>query len=174
MQDKHNDLPIASGAMDIVKEQMHKWLNLFITLMNDYYANTEYYRARTDSMGIGAGEEKFYAPLRDARSLWGKLNAPNGPPEEIVLPVELNEGIIDAEENFTVAAFSTDRQPGGCGDASHACGAHAGGLLHTVRAATDWWRGDAGSLRHYHGRERAVVGRGGNAPALDAAGLQGE
>jgi hypothetical protein len=107
VQDKLNDLQIASGALDILKTKMYKRLTLFLEVVDGYYANTEFYRARPEAPGIGAGEEKFCAPLRDMKSLWVKLNAAPAP-AGVTLPIVLNEGTIALPAGVVAGLFATD------------------------------------------------------------------
>lgn len=107
VQDKLNDLQIASGALELLKTKMYKRLVLFLEVVDGFYVSTEYYRARPEASGIGAGEEKFVAPLRDAKSLWAKLNASLAP-SGLAVPVVLNEGTAGAALNVPLSVFTAD------------------------------------------------------------------
>lgn len=107
VQDKLNDLQIAGGVLEILKQTMYKRLGLFIGLLDGYYSSTPYYPARPEAPGMGAGEEKFCSPLRDMKSLWAKLNAAPAP-AVVTLPLEINEGTAEIEVNFELTMFTTD------------------------------------------------------------------
>ena len=107
VQDKLNDLQIAGGELELLKQKMYKRLGLFLGLMDGYYSSTPYYPARPEAPGMGAGEEKFCAPLRDMKSLWGKLNAAPAP-TGVALPLEINEGTAEIELNFELTIFTAD------------------------------------------------------------------
>ncbi len=106
VQDKLNDVEIASGRIRLLKEKLYRRLNLFLEVLDGYYASTEYISARPDAPGITAGEERFCAPLRDMRSLWAKLNAAPAP-AGITLPIVLQAGTTEMPEPVTLADFGT-------------------------------------------------------------------
>ena len=95
VQDKLNDGQIVAGGLEIMKEGMHKMLLLFLGVMDGFYVSTEFYRARPEAPGLGAGEERFVGPMRDVQSLWGKLNAAPAP-SGVTLPIVLNVGTAEA------------------------------------------------------------------------------
>lgn len=105
VQDKLNDLQIASGAIALLKAKLHRRLTLFLEVVDGFYGNTEFFAARPEPVGVGAGEEKFIDPLRDAKSLWAKLNAAPAP-AGLVLPIVLNEGTAAAPLLVTLAEFT--------------------------------------------------------------------
>lgn len=105
VQDKLNDVEIASGRIRILKEKLYARFNLFLEVVDGYYADTEYASARPEAPGITAGGERFLAPMRDARSLWIKLNA--GPaPAGLTLPIVVKAGTPELPDNVNVAAFA--------------------------------------------------------------------
>lgn len=104
VQDKLNDLQIVSGGLELQKEALYKMMTLFLGVMDGYYANTEYYRARPDAPGIGAGEERFVGPMRDVQSLWEKLNAAPAP-SGVTLPITVNVGTVETPQVKTQANF---------------------------------------------------------------------
>lgn len=106
VQDLLNGVQIAQGTLELLKQKMNRRLQIFLALLDGYYANTEYYRARPESPGIGAGEEKFCAPLRDMKSLWLRLM--NAPAPAGVSLMEFNEGTAEAPQNFTREMFVND------------------------------------------------------------------
>lgn len=106
VQDKLNDLQISGGALAMLKATLHKRLTLFLEVVDGFYVNTEFFTARPDAPGVDAGEEKFFGPLRDAKSLWTKLNAAAAP-AGLALPIVLNEGTAEAPLLVTLAAFTT-------------------------------------------------------------------
>lgn len=106
VQDKLNDLQINSGAIALKKAQLHKRLSLFLEVVDGFYATTPFHAARPDVPGLGAGVERFLDPMRDAKSLWTKLNAAPAP-GGLTLPIVLNEGTSAAPLPVTVAQFAT-------------------------------------------------------------------
>lgn len=105
VQDKLNDVEINSGGLALLKAKLYKRLTLFLEVVDGFYANTEFYAARPEAPGLGAGEEKFIDPLRDAKSLWTKLNAAAAP-AGLTLPIVLNEGTAAAPLPVALAEFS--------------------------------------------------------------------
>lgn len=110
VQDKLNDLQIVLGSLELQKAALYQMMTLFLGVMDGYYVNTEYYRARPEAPGLGAGEERFVGPLRDVQSLWLKLNAAPAP-SGVTLPLTVNVGTaetpnIKTQANF-VAALNT-------------------------------------------------------------------
>ena len=106
VQDKLNDVQIVGGGLELQKAALYKMLTLFLGVMDGFYLNTEYYRARPEAPGMGAGEEKFVGPLRDVQSLWAKLNAAVAP-TGVTLPIVLNVGTAEAPVMKTQADFAT-------------------------------------------------------------------
>lgn len=104
VQDKLNDLQIASGSIALLKAKVYKRLMLFVDVVDGFYVNTEFFPARPEPSGIGAGEEKFVDPLRDMKSLWTKLNAAPAP-AGLTLPLTLNEGTAETPLPVTLAQF---------------------------------------------------------------------
>ena len=105
VQDKLNDVEIASGRIRILKEKLYARFNLFLEVVDGYYGDSEYATARPEAPGITAGGERFLAPMRDARSLWTKLNdAPA--PAGLTVPIVVKAGTPEMPDNVTVAAFT--------------------------------------------------------------------
>jgi len=108
VQDKLNLLQIASGVVNLEKAKLYKRLTLFVELMDGFYAETEFYAARPELPGIGAGEEKFTAALRDMKSLWPKLNAAPAP-GGVTLPIVLDEGTEEQPQPVAFGVFALDQ-----------------------------------------------------------------
>ena len=106
IQDKLNDVQIASGRIRLLKQKLYARLNLFLEVVDGFYASTEYLAARPDAPGITAGEERFVDPLRDMKSLWAKLNAAPAP-AGLTLPIILQVGTPELPETVTLAQFNT-------------------------------------------------------------------
>ena len=99
VQAELNDEEMAAEALKQKRVVLLARLNEFNGVINAYYEGTTLQAARPLAPGIGEGEEKFTEPLRDMKSLWGKLNglpAPTG----VTLPLEL-DGEYDLAD-FTV------------------------------------------------------------------------
>lgn len=99
IQDELNDLETASETLKQKKQALLTRLNEFNAVVNSYFEGTPLQAARPLAPGIGEGEEKFTEPLRDMKSLWGKLNAQTAPPG-LTLPLAL-------DGNFVLADFTT-------------------------------------------------------------------
>lgn len=106
VQDKLNDVEIASGRIAILKEKLYKRMGLFLEVVDGYYAESEYMSTRPEAPGITAGEERFLTPMRDMRSLWTKLNGATAP-AGLTVPITLEAGTPELPEPVTVADFST-------------------------------------------------------------------
>lgn len=101
-----NDKEIARGGIRQMKARMLAHFNEFTAMLDGYWAATPFYNARPYAPSVSDGEEAFIAPMRDALSLWGKLNA-GAAPAGITLPLDLSDGT--ALEDFTheIAALQT-------------------------------------------------------------------
>lgn len=97
--DALNNQEIARGDIDLRKAQMLGWLNEFNGLLDAYWTGTRFINARPLAPGLSLGEEKFVTPMRDAASLWPKLNA-DAAPTGLALPLTLSDGT-------TVEAFTS-------------------------------------------------------------------
>lgn len=104
VQDKLNDVQIARGGIKNQKAIAYKRLTLFLELLDGYYKETDFYVARPEPSGIGAGEENFMAAMRDMKSLWPKLNGAPAP-AGVTLPILLNEGTNEEPVMVPVATF---------------------------------------------------------------------
>ena len=107
VQAKLNVQQVAQGLLDISKAVAYRRLELFLALLDGYYANTEFFAARPVAPGMGAGEEKFLSPLRDVKSLWTMLNGATAP-AGVTLPIVLDEGTEGAPSLVTLAQFISD------------------------------------------------------------------
>ncbi|MEN9573325.1 MAG: hypothetical protein RL514_1180 [Verrucomicrobiota bacterium] len=92
VQEKLNEVEIASGALLLKKEPILARLNEFNGVVEAYFGGTALANARPKAPGITEGEEKFTEPLRDMKSLWAKVNAQVAPPG-MVLPLVLDGGL---------------------------------------------------------------------------------
>jgi hypothetical protein len=91
---------IIRGGINLAKAALLKQLNLFTTLLDAYFRNTDFHDARPHAPSIGDGQEKFTDPLLDAATLWEKIN--DGPaPAGVTLPLVLGDGTT--QENFSDA-----------------------------------------------------------------------
>lgn len=106
VQDKLNDVEIASGRILILKEKLYARFNLFLGVIDGYYADSEFASARPEAPGITAGGDRFMDPMRDARSLWAKLNAAPAP-AGLTLPIVVKAGTPEIPDNVTLANFIT-------------------------------------------------------------------
>ena len=109
VQSKLNGAQISSTAIENLKVRLLRRLNLFLEFLDGYYRHTDFYGARPDAPGIGAGEGRFFDPMRDAKDLWATINAapPSGVPSGITLPLRLNEGTPQEPLFVTLADFNT-------------------------------------------------------------------
>jgi hypothetical protein len=105
VQEKLNDVEIASGRIRILKEKLYARFNLFLEVVDGYYANSEYASARPEAPGITAGGERFLGPMRDARSLWTKLNGQTAP-AGLTVPIVVKAGTPELPDNVSLAAFT--------------------------------------------------------------------
>jgi hypothetical protein len=95
---------IIRGGINIAKADLLKQLNLFTTLLDAYYRNTDFHDARPHAPSIGDGQEKFTSPMLDAASLWEKMN--EGPaPAGVTLPLVLGDGTTQASFSDAVDAL---------------------------------------------------------------------
>ncbi|HEV7404149.1 MAG TPA: hypothetical protein VGO11_14510 [Chthoniobacteraceae bacterium] len=97
-------MALARGDIDLKKAQLLAWLIEFTGLMDAYWVGTAYMKARPRGPSITLGEEKFINPMRDAASLWTKLNgapAPGG----VTLPLALSDGTTQAQFATALAAL---------------------------------------------------------------------
>lgn len=95
---------IARAAIDLQKRARLVQLNLFISLLDGYYQNTDFYAARPYAPSISDGQEVFTRPLVDMMSLWEKINA--GPaPAGVTLPLILGDGTNQAGWASSVSAL---------------------------------------------------------------------
>ena len=100
VQDKLNDVEIATGTLAAQKDVMLARLNEFSHVIEGYFGGTPLAGARPLAPGVGESEEKFVEPLRDMKSLWVKVNAQAAPPG-LGLPLVLSGGLAQAD--FVVA-----------------------------------------------------------------------
>ena len=100
MRSHRIDQQIIRGGINLAKAALLKQLNLFSTLLDAYYRNTDFHDARPHAPSIGDGQEKFTDPLLDAATLWERMN--EGPaPACVTLPLVLGDGTT--QENFSDA-----------------------------------------------------------------------
>jgi hypothetical protein len=95
VQDKLNDVEIARGAVKLQKAALMAKLALFLEVVDGYYSATSFFEARPLMPGEGEGEEHFLKPMKDAKSLWLKLNAAPVP-AGLTLPITLQGGTTQA------------------------------------------------------------------------------
>jgi len=88
-----NDKEIARGSIRLLKEKMLAHFNEFNAMLDGYWAATPFINARPYAPSASDGMEAFLAPMRDAASLWEKLNAAPAP-AGITLPLALSDGSV--------------------------------------------------------------------------------
>jgi hypothetical protein len=82
---------ISRGGIELRKAPLLIQFNLFTSLLDGYFRNTDFYAARPYAPSITDGQEVFTRPLGDMLSLWETLNA--GPaPAGVTLPLVLGDG----------------------------------------------------------------------------------
>ena len=96
VQDKLNDVEIASGTLVLKKQAMLVRLNEFNAVIEGYFGGSPIAGARPLAPSIGDSEEVFVEPLRDIKSLWAKVNAAVAPPG-LALPLVLDGGLARAD-----------------------------------------------------------------------------
>ena len=106
VQEKLNDVQIMGSSIKLLKAAIYKRLTLFLEVVDGFYPLTEFYAARPEAPGIGAGEGKFLDAMRDMKSLWAKLNAATAP-GGLTLPIVLNEGTQASPVTVTLAQYNT-------------------------------------------------------------------
>ena len=82
---------LARAGLYFKKVQLLSWFNMFNSLLDGYYQNTNFYAARPYAPVVTAGQEAFTRPMVDALNLWESINA--GPaPAGVTLPLVLGDG----------------------------------------------------------------------------------
>jgi hypothetical protein len=99
-----NDKEIARGTIRQLKARMLAHFNEFNALLDGYWAATPFINARPYAPSASAGEGTFLAPMRDALSLWGKVNAATAP-AGVTLPLELSDGTLVADFADEIASL---------------------------------------------------------------------
>jgi hypothetical protein len=91
---------MARGHINREKAALLKLFNLFTSVLNGYYVNTEFHEARPYAPSFTDGQEVFVRPLMDAVNLWEAIN--EGPaPAGVTLPLVLRGGTT--QEDFAEA-----------------------------------------------------------------------
>ena len=126
VQDKLNDVEIATGTLAAQKDAMLARLNEFSHVIEGYFGGTPLAGARPLAPGVGESEEKFVEPLRDMKSLWVKVNAQMAPPG-LVLPLLLSGGMARADFRGGARGFDGSLRGGADGGAESEAGAVAAG-----------------------------------------------
>ncbi len=84
-------LQLARASLFFKKLQLLSWFNMFNSLLDGYYQNTDFYAARPYAPVVTAGQEAFTRPMVDVMNLWETINA--GPaPAGVTLPLVLGDG----------------------------------------------------------------------------------
>jgi hypothetical protein len=95
---------LARASIFFKKEQLLAWFNLFNSLLDGYYQNTDFYAARPYAPVVTAGQEAFTRPMVDVINLWGSINA--GPaPAGVTLPLVLGDGTVQGGFASAVSAL---------------------------------------------------------------------
>ncbi len=92
VQAELNDVEIASAALLLKKQAALGRLNEFNGVVEAYFGGTALANARPKAPAVTDGEENFTEPLRDMKSLFGKVNAQAAPPG-LALPLVLDGGM---------------------------------------------------------------------------------
>ncbi len=104
VQARLTDQYIARGAIEIQKAALLVQFNLFTSLVDGYFQNTDFFAARPLAPSQGFGQLTFSSPLFDAMSLWEKINA--GPaPAGVTLPLVLADGTTKGAFASAVSAL---------------------------------------------------------------------
>ena len=82
---------IARGAIFLKKIELLTWFNMFNSLLDGYFQNTDFYAARPYAPVITAGQEAFTRPMVDAMNLWQSINDGSAP-AGVTLPLVLGDG----------------------------------------------------------------------------------
>ena len=91
VQARLTDQLIARGGIEIQKAALLVKFNLFTSLLDGYFQNTDFYAARPLAPSQSYGQLTFCLPMFDVMSLWEKINA--GPaPSSVTLPLVLADG----------------------------------------------------------------------------------
>jgi len=104
VQARLTDHLIARGAIENQKARLLEKFNVFTSLLDGYYQNTDFYAARPLAPGQSFGQLTFSTPMFDAMSLWTKLNeapAPSG----LTLPLALADGTTQGSFASEVSAL---------------------------------------------------------------------
>lgn len=82
---------MARAGIYFQKVQLLAWFNMFTSLLDGYYQNTDFIAARPYAPVVTAGQESFTRPMVDVLNLWDSINA--GPaPGGVMLPLVLGDG----------------------------------------------------------------------------------
>ena len=104
VQDCRIGQTIARAGIDLKKAALLKLFNLFTSVLNAYYINTEFHEARPYAPSITDGQEVFLRPMANAVNLWAAMN--EGPaPAGVTLPLELRDGATQEDFAAAVAAL---------------------------------------------------------------------
>lgn len=82
---------IARGNILLRKIDLLAWFNMFTSLLDGYFQNTDFYAARPYAPVLTAGQEMFTRPMVDVINLWGKINEGEAP-AGVTLPLALGDG----------------------------------------------------------------------------------
>jgi hypothetical protein len=103
---------IARGGIEIKKTALLRQMNLFTSLLDAYYRNTDFHAVRPHAPSLSDGQQAFTRPLKDTARLWNKINA--GPaPAGVTLPLVLGDGTTQAAFagalDALLAAYDTEQ-----------------------------------------------------------------
>jgi hypothetical protein len=94
---------IVRGSIYLKKVALHAQFSQFVSLLDGYFQNTDFYAARPYAPGVNDGPETFTRPMVDMMLLWEKINA-GVAPAGITLPLILGDG---TEQGAFASAVST-------------------------------------------------------------------
>jgi hypothetical protein len=103
VQDCLTTQQIARGDILLQKFELLAQFNMFTSLLDGYFQNTDFYAARPYAPVLTAGQEAFTRPLVDMMNLWQKIND-GTPPAGVTLPLLLGNG---TEQGGFASAVST-------------------------------------------------------------------
>jgi hypothetical protein len=97
---------ILRGSIYLKKVALHAQFSEFVSLLDGYFQNTDFYAARPYAPGVNDGPETFTRPLVDMMLLWEKINA-GVAPAGLTLPLVLGDGTDQGAFASAVSALQS-------------------------------------------------------------------
>ncbi len=95
---------VARGVINLQKAALLEMFALFVSVLDGYFRNTEFYALRPVAPSLSDGQEAFSRPLGRVITLWAQIN--NGPaPAGITLPLELSDETTQGSFASAVSAL---------------------------------------------------------------------